>query len=200
MTCAVEQAVRLVDPPLRDAARSRAIGVLSKLSSSKTDTLPVAEKTALRRLQQNKDIVILPADKGNATVILDRSDYVSKMTSLLEDETTYAKHHLAKLITEIVEIKALPFVQSRPMMHDIITIDKATGKITKLGRSFTRARDYDAMGPQTKFVQCPEGELQKRKEVVHTVTLHEIDVINSRTHGFLALFSGAQPAAFAVQK
>ncbi|XP_013408907.1 ruvB-like 2 isoform X2 [Lingula anatina] len=73
---------------------------------------------------------------------------------------------------------------------DIITIDKATGKITRLGRSFTRARDYDAMGPQTKFVQCPEGELQKRKEVVHTVTLHEIDVINSRTQGFLALFSG----------
>ena len=76
------------------------------------------------------------------------------------------------------------------VFSDIITIDKATGKITKLGRSFTRARDYDAMGAQTKFVQCPEGELQKRKEVVHTVTLHEIDVINSRTQGFLALFSG----------
>lgn len=83
--------------------------------------------------------------------------------------------------------------------------------MSRLGRSFTRARDYDAMGPQTKyialyllflnlhirvrvvadrFVQCPEGELQKRKEVVHTVSLHEIDVINSRTQGFLALFSG----------
>lgn len=73
---------------------------------------------------------------------------------------------------------------------DVITIDKATGKISKLGRSFARARDYDATGSQTRFVQCPEGELQKRKEVVHTVTLHEIDVINSRTHGFLALFSG----------
>ncbi|KAG5138557.1 hypothetical protein JHK82_023288 [Glycine max] len=36
------------------------------------------------------------------------------------------------------------------------------------------------MGPQVKFVQCPDGELQKRKEVVHCVTLHEIDVINSR--------------------
>ncbi|CAG2110639.1 unnamed protein product [Medioppia subpectinata] len=33
-------------------------------------------------------------------------------------------------------------------------------------------------------------ELQKRKEVAHLVTLHEIDVINSRTQGFLALFSG----------
>eukprot|EP00742_Colponemidia_sp_Colp-10_P001735 GILJ01001858.1.p1 GENE.GILJ01001858.1~~GILJ01001858.1.p1 ORF type:complete len:462 (-),score=97.06 GILJ01001858.1:170-1555(-) len=73
---------------------------------------------------------------------------------------------------------------------DVITIDKATGKISKLGRSFARSRDFDAMGPQTRFVQCPEGELQKRKEVVHTVTLHEIDVINSRSQGFLALFAG----------
>ena len=105
---------------------------------------------------------------------------------------------------------------------DVITIDKATGRISVLGRSFTRSRDYDAMGPNTKFVQCPEGELQvalarspphappplpfqpptralhlptppppqKRKEVVHVVSLHEIDVINSRQQGFLALFAG----------
>jgi len=73
---------------------------------------------------------------------------------------------------------------------DVITIDKSTGKISLLGRSFARSRDYDAMGPSTRFVQCPEGELQKRKEVVHTVSLHEIDVINSRQQGFLALFAG----------
>lgn len=73
---------------------------------------------------------------------------------------------------------------------DVISIDKANGKITKLGRSYTRARDYDAMGADTKFVSCPEGELQVRKEVLHTVSLHEIDVINSRQQGFLALFSG----------
>jgi len=76
------------------------------------------------------------------------------------------------------------------MAGDIITIDKASGKISKLGRSFARSSDYDNVGPQTRFVQCPEGELQKRKEVVHTVTLHEIDVINSRSQGFMALFAG----------
>merc|ERR1712168_1578772 len=81
-------------------------------------------------------------------------------------------------------------MKEKVIAGDVITIDKASGKITKLGRSFTRARDYDATGAQTKFVQCPEGELQKRKEVVHTVSLHEIDVINSRSQGFLALFSG----------
>ena len=32
------------------------------------------------------------------------------------------------------------------------------------GFAVARSRDYDAMGPQTRFVQCPEGELQKRKE------------------------------------
>ena len=64
---------------------------------------------------------------------------------------------------------------------DVITIDKVSGRISRLGRSFARASDFDAMGPQTRFVQCPEGEIEKRKEVVHTVTLHEMDVINSRS-------------------
>lgn len=80
--------------------------------------------------------------------------------------------------------------KEKVLAGDIISIDKASGKITKLGRSFARSRDYDAMGADTRFVQCPEGELQKRKTVVHTVSLHEIDVINSRTQGFLALFTG----------
>lgn len=80
--------------------------------------------------------------------------------------------------------------KEKVLAGDVISIDKASGKITKLGRSFARSRDYDAMGADTKFVQCPEGELQKRKTVVHTVSLHEIDVINSRTQGFLALFTG----------
>merc|ERR1719498_988151 len=49
---------------------------------------------------------------------------------------------------------------------DVITIAKASGRISKLGLSFTRSHDYDAMGPMTRFVQCPEDELEKRKEVV----------------------------------
>ncbi len=98
--------------------------------------------------------------------------------------------------------------KEKVLAGDVIAIDKTSGKVTKLGRSFAMSRDYDAMGAdvrdfyllfwrttidthsQTKFVQCPEGEIQKRKEVVHTVSLHEIDVINSRTQGFLALFAG----------
>jgi len=40
---------------------------------------------------------------------------------------------------------------------DVIAIDKGSGKITKLGRSFARAHDYDAMGPTTRSCLFFEG-------------------------------------------
>ncbi|PBL00184.1 TIP49-domain-containing protein [Armillaria gallica] len=66
---------------------------------------------------------------------------------------------------------------------DVITIDKTSRKTTKLGPSFVRSRDYDAMGADINLVQCLEGEVQKRREVVHAASLHE-------TQGVLALFVG----------
>ncbi len=36
--------------------------------------------------------------------------------------------------------------KEKVLAGDVITIDKTSGKITKLGRSFARSRDYDAMG------------------------------------------------------
>jgi len=102
---------------------------------------------------------------------------------LLKTTDMEAKYNLG---TKMIEALNKEKVQS----GDVIAIDKASGKISKLGRSLSRSHDYDAMGAMARFVQCPQGELQKRKEVVHTVSLHEIDVINSRSQGFLALFAG----------
>jgi RuvB-like protein 2 len=36
--------------------------------------------------------------------------------------------------------------KEKVLAGDVITIDKTSGKISKLGRSFARSRDYDAMG------------------------------------------------------
>jgi len=153
------------------------------LEMSKTEALTQAFRKCIGiRIKEESEII-----EGEVVEVqIDRpatgtGQKVGKLTlKTTEMETIYDLG--AKMIESLTKEK----VQA----GDVITIDKASGKISKLGRSFTRARDYDAMGPQTKFVQCPEGELQKRKEVVHTVTLHEIDVINSRQQGFLALFSG----------
>jgi len=167
------------DTPFTSIAGSE----IFSLEMSKTEALTQAFRKSIGvRIKEETEII----EGEIVEVQIDRpatgtGAKVGKLTlKTTEMETIYQLGQ--KMIESLTKEKA--------QAGDIVTIDKATGKITKLGRSFTRARDYDAMGAQTKFVQCPEGELQKRKEVVHTVTLHEIDVINSRTQGFLALFSG----------
>lgn len=44
---------------------------------------------------------------------------------------------------------------------DVISIDKASGKISRLGRSFTRSRDFDAMGA----LLPPAGSLPKTYKI-----------------------------------
>ncbi|KAG7306726.1 hypothetical protein JYU34_008154 [Plutella xylostella] len=166
------------DTPFTSMAGSE----IYSLEMSKTEALTQAIRKSIGiRIKEESEII-----EGEVVeVVVERAAgggaRVGRLTLKTTDmETNYDMG--AKMIDQLLKEK----VQA----GDVITIDKATGKINKLGRSFARARDYDATGQQARFVQCPEGELQKRKEVVHTVTLHEVDVINSRTHGFLALFSG----------
>ncbi|WCJ31449.1 RuvB-like helicase 2 [Euphorbia peplus] len=154
------------------------------LEMSKTEALMQAFRKAIGvRIKEETEIVEaevveVQIDRPAVAGAASKTGRLTLKTT--EMETLYELG--GKMIESLVKEK----VQS----GDVVAIDKASGKITKLGRSFSRSRDYDAMGPQVKFVQCPDGELQKRKEVVISVTLHEIDVINSRTQGFLALFTG----------
>lgn len=152
------------------------------LEMSKTEALTQAFRKSIGvRIKEESEMI-----EGEVVEIqIDRSvtgaNKQGKLTIKTTDmETIYDMG--TKMIDEMTKEK----VQA----GDVISIDKSSGKISKLGRSWSRSREYDAMGADTKFIQCPEGELQKRREVVHTVSLHEIDVINSRTQGFLALFSG----------
>ena len=54
-------------------------------SKQPTSNLPRNEMKALTMLAKDQSIVILPSDKGRATVILDAEDYKDKMQQLLKD-------------------------------------------------------------------------------------------------------------------
>lgn len=71
---------------------------------------------------------------------------------------------------------------------DVISIDKSNGLVSVLGRSISRMKEYEVN--DANFIKTPEGELQKRKTITHTVTLHEIDVINLKAKGIISLFAG----------
>lgn len=45
--------------------------------------------------------------------------------------------------------------KEKVLAGDVVTIDKSSGKISKLGRSFARARDYDAMGADVRPPSIP---------------------------------------------
>jgi RuvB-like protein 2 len=157
------------------------------LEMSKTEALTQAFRRSIGvRIMEETEIIegevveiaVDSAAPGSASKGVEKVGKLTLKTTEMETEYDLGSKMIESLTKEKVSA------------GDVITIDKATGRVTKLGRSFARSRDYDAMGPNTRFVQCPEGELQKRKEVVHVVSLHEIDVINSRSQGFLALFAG----------
>nr|VZI50919.1 unnamed protein product [Spirometra erinaceieuropaei] len=68
------------------------------------EVLSKVERDALRELKADKDLVIVPADKGRATVVLDRTDYLQKAKGLLEDRQFYvpcATNPLKALTREI---------------------------------------------------------------------------------------------------
>ena len=73
---------------------------------------------ALKDLRKDDSIVILPADKGNATVVLDRTKYEKKMNKLLEDETykTLSKDPTSKVESRIS--KALKQLESKGYILD----------------------------------------------------------------------------------
>ena len=55
------------------------------------DNMKKDHRKALKELRSLEDEVILPADKGNATVVMSRSDYDKKMRGMLDDTATYKK-------------------------------------------------------------------------------------------------------------
>ncbi|XP_015118216.1 uncharacterized protein LOC107041914 [Diachasma alloeum] len=73
-----------------DAIRRKLSNILHKVNPP-SDNITEEERLALRTLKENNDIIILPADKGNAIVVIDRDDYSGKLSAMLGDSRVYTK-------------------------------------------------------------------------------------------------------------
>ena len=74
--------------PTKDNIRSRIASTIQSASLHDSN-LTKDEQQALKRLKNDKDIVILPADKGRVTVVMNKTDYHDKMDALVNDKQTY---------------------------------------------------------------------------------------------------------------
>ena len=80
-----EGARQLADKDVEDLW-GRVCGILRRVKLSK-DNLTVRQRMALKELRALEDEMVLPADKGNTTVIMTKEDYDTKLRRMLESST-----------------------------------------------------------------------------------------------------------------
>nr|VZI48796.1 unnamed protein product [Spirometra erinaceieuropaei] len=112
---------------------------------NKFSTLSGDEKKALNSLKTDENIIILPADKGGSTTIMNKTDYTEKMMTLLKDESTYEPLDvdptksqnpcIEKTLKRLTGKKLISGVLAKSLKQDEPTIAKIYGlpKVHKVG-------------------------------------------------------------------
>ena len=114
----IEDAVKDLEKEKAETIRAKASLTLLNSKPPK-DNLSKDERKALKELQSDTSIVILPADKGRSTVILNREDYLEKCMDhinngpyqlLKKDPTTKIK---AKTLKQLKVLKDNEFTDNK---------------------------------------------------------------------------------------
>ena len=92
----------------KELVRAEVVKTLASFRPTRSN-ISRGEREALKNLKNDESITIVKADKGNCTVVLDTTDYQSKMNDLLSDEDTYTsiRKNPVKKIERILNAKLL---------------------------------------------------------------------------------------------
>ena len=114
----VEDAVKDLEKEEADTIRAK-VSLTLQNSKSPKDNLSKDERKALKELQSDASIVVLPADKGISTIILNREDYLEKCMDhinngpyqlLKKDPTTKTK---TKTLKQLKVLKDNKFIDNK---------------------------------------------------------------------------------------
>ena len=90
MIIATEKACWKIPEEERNTLRAKIVGALKSAKMPKSN-LNKDQRQALKDLTKEKSILVLPADKGRCTIVMDTDDYETKVKTMLDDERTYEK-------------------------------------------------------------------------------------------------------------
>ena len=80
----VEAAVRQLDAEQADTVRRAVNGILQQAEPPEHN-ITKEMRDALKSLKEDESIMVLPADKGRASVVMDTDTYRAKMSTLIEN-------------------------------------------------------------------------------------------------------------------
>ncbi len=68
--------------------------------------------------------------------------------------------------------------KAKVTVGDVVYIEAGSGIVKRLGRCESFKSEYDLEAEE--YVPLPKGEVQKKKEIIQDVTLHDLDMANAR--------------------
>ncbi|XP_052806817.1 uncharacterized protein LOC128236035 [Mya arenaria] len=209
--CATEKVCSFLDNNEADIVRTEVVGLLKNAKLSKGN-ISKEERVALRELSKNKDITILPADKGKSTVVLDTTDYEGKVRVMLGDERTYVKldkdptsNYKRKLVSILTGFKKDDKITEGQYRHLYPTAEQVprmycTPKIHKEGNPLRPIVDYtgsigynssrllaDVLGPLVGLSEYHVKNSKHLSDSLSTVMIEDNEVFAS--HDVVSLFT-----------
>ena len=113
---AIESGACELDRDLANDLKVRVCGLLRKAKLPKSNLTKV-QRSALKDLRATDDVIILPADKGNTTVVMSKEEYDRKIITLLDtptykrlprDPTASQESKISRTLLKIRKDKKLP--------------------------------------------------------------------------------------------
>ncbi|XP_065213372.1 uncharacterized protein LOC135840674 [Planococcus citri] len=186
----VEATIRTLPEEEAEEIRQQTVHILKKSKPPKAN-LTKEEQTALKELTKNKDIIVTRADKGNATVIMNKVDYNNKIQQLLNDQTyqkakrnptTRFENATKKLINESTSIDAktkkwitpqdsrVPKLYGLPKIHkkDVPLrpiVSSINGPTYNLAKYLSKELSPH-VGNTTSFVKNTADFVEKTKDII----------------------------------
>ena len=152
-----------VDDNVAAKAHMSVIGAVNRAKMPPRN-IPPQELKALKELASDQDILVLPADKGRATVVMDRTDYDEKMHKMLSEESTYqpiAKDPTPslerKMIAQLMNLKRSGRLSSNLYMQ----LRSSAGRVPLLYGLPKVHKQAVPLQPIVSFVTSPTYQLSK---------------------------------------
>ena len=145
---------------VKHIVRIGVIGALNRARLPARNILP-EEMKALKQLTKDEEIVILPADKGRVTVVMDHNDYSSKLEAMLEDRDTYQPVATAALERKMNSVLLDLKRAGRLPKNTYYQLHSSAGQVPRL-YGLPRVHKQDVLlRPIVSFVSLPTYQLSK---------------------------------------
>ncbi|KAJ8049244.1 hypothetical protein HOLleu_01906 [Holothuria leucospilota] len=133
LTTATEYGIKDLAIGEANVIRWDMLRILKKAKMSKSNILH-KEKVALSELKSDDSIIILPADKGRSTVVMNKEQYIEKMSNLIMEDKTY-----------------------RPLKRDL-----TTSLENKLGKTIKELKEQNKLNKKQATQLTPRNSLSPR--------------------------------------